>query len=404
MSRVADATIKGFIYQFYKSIEEILKSSSDEVITLEGVIEDIDIEGDDGLKAVQCKYHEGVDKLTNSNIYKPIAQMIARYNANPEENISYHLYAYFPNEESGENTTIDSNFIGALFNSADTQIVKILKEVEQETLNKEDFLSKLKFEIGLKMEELEQSIITLFENESFKKTEIEEVIFPKALEVVGRMSYNKVEENRKITKQELIKLLKATKNAVMPIWALELKSYQQILSKIRKQNDTNLKSNTRKRAFIFSPDETDHFMDDIINFIKEYTEKYFFKPLHIHPPLFCFITSDMKLNLIKERLAQKDIRFEDGIAGTKFIESWFYKKPILGHKENEVQQHEFKLRILDSRYLKSLNRNKPDDFFLIGKIDTNTYELDGSDTNISTISVKNISELEYVFYLRSTNE
>lgn len=41
MGRIADATIKGFMYQFNLSLNEILKSA-DEVIKIEGIIEDID--------------------------------------------------------------------------------------------------------------------------------------------------------------------------------------------------------------------------------------------------------------------------------------------------------------------------------------------------------------------------
>jgi len=42
MNRQADSTIKGFLYQFNKSIVEVLKNANAE-ITVEGVIEDIDV-------------------------------------------------------------------------------------------------------------------------------------------------------------------------------------------------------------------------------------------------------------------------------------------------------------------------------------------------------------------------
>lgn len=44
MSRVADSTIQGFLYQFNITLQEILRSSEDDEITVEGIIEDIDIE------------------------------------------------------------------------------------------------------------------------------------------------------------------------------------------------------------------------------------------------------------------------------------------------------------------------------------------------------------------------
>ena len=43
MSRTADYTIQGFLYQFNKTLLEILKAPEDNSVTVEGVIEDIDI-------------------------------------------------------------------------------------------------------------------------------------------------------------------------------------------------------------------------------------------------------------------------------------------------------------------------------------------------------------------------
>lgn len=42
--RQANSTIKGYLYQFNKSIFEILSADDEASITLEGVIEDIDIQ------------------------------------------------------------------------------------------------------------------------------------------------------------------------------------------------------------------------------------------------------------------------------------------------------------------------------------------------------------------------
>ena len=60
MGRVADSTIKGFMYQFNLSLNEILKSN-DETIGMEGIIEDIDKVSSSEVTAIQCKYHERVE-------------------------------------------------------------------------------------------------------------------------------------------------------------------------------------------------------------------------------------------------------------------------------------------------------------------------------------------------------
>ena len=43
MGRSADYTIQGFLYQFNKTILEILAAENDQLITIEGIIEDIEI-------------------------------------------------------------------------------------------------------------------------------------------------------------------------------------------------------------------------------------------------------------------------------------------------------------------------------------------------------------------------
>ena len=56
--RQADSAIRGYLYQFNKSIYEILQLADGAEITLEGVIEDIDIQSLSSTTTIQCKYHE----------------------------------------------------------------------------------------------------------------------------------------------------------------------------------------------------------------------------------------------------------------------------------------------------------------------------------------------------------
>jgi hypothetical protein len=73
MSRTADYTIQGFIYQFIVTLQKLLSiSDSNSAIVVEGLIEDIDVITPTGVEATQCKYHESKDNFTLSAIYKPV--------------------------------------------------------------------------------------------------------------------------------------------------------------------------------------------------------------------------------------------------------------------------------------------------------------------------------------------
>ena len=94
--RQANNTIKGYLYQFNKSILEIMNADEDASITLEGVIEDIDIELSGSTTTIQCKYHED-KKYHISSVAAPILEMICHYHECSVigKNMSYVLYAYY---------------------------------------------------------------------------------------------------------------------------------------------------------------------------------------------------------------------------------------------------------------------------------------------------------------------
>jgi len=94
--RQADSAIRGYLYQFNKSIYEILQLADGAEITLEGVIEDIDIQSLSSTTTIQCKYHED-KKFKISDVAAPILEMFSHYcecNA-LGKSVSYILYAYY---------------------------------------------------------------------------------------------------------------------------------------------------------------------------------------------------------------------------------------------------------------------------------------------------------------------
>ena len=115
MGRIADSTIKGFMYQFNLSLNEILKSTN-EIVKIEGIIEDIDRINEENITAIQCKYHEEVEKFQWSKVSKPILQMLKAYTNSDGNKISFILYAFFPSEQLGEKT-VSKNEINEMLNT-----------------------------------------------------------------------------------------------------------------------------------------------------------------------------------------------------------------------------------------------------------------------------------------------
>jgi hypothetical protein len=128
MPRTADYTIQGFLYQFNKTALEILKAQDDDTITVEGIVEDIEVASTASLTAIQCKYHEASASFTASAVYKPILQMLKHFSENPTANIRYVLFAHFPGVSTTP-PTIDKSTMQAALESKDKELAKHVKAV-----------------------------------------------------------------------------------------------------------------------------------------------------------------------------------------------------------------------------------------------------------------------------------
>ena len=113
-TRTADFTIQGFLYQFNKTLAELLSSSDSSTITVEGIVEDIEVTLKGKTKAIQCKYHEGKGKFNFSSIYKPVLQMMEHFHNNRTLEVNYKLYAYFPTEVTASRPVTQQELLEAL--------------------------------------------------------------------------------------------------------------------------------------------------------------------------------------------------------------------------------------------------------------------------------------------------
>lgn len=127
--RSAESTIAGYLYQFDKTIIELIQSSEENtVICVEG-IEDIDIDDLSELdnKSIQVKYYaKTIFKI--SDIKEPIQQMFKHFRdevlGNGSKRRNYYLYAHF--KSGSEKLILDDN--KNLIDQDDKDVLNFLKE------------------------------------------------------------------------------------------------------------------------------------------------------------------------------------------------------------------------------------------------------------------------------------
>jgi hypothetical protein len=293
MSRTADYTIQGFIYQFIITLQTILESSNPNAeIVVEGVIEDIDVLTPIEIEAIQCKYHEGKDKFTLSAIYKPVLQMLCYSQKNTTSKIKYRLYAHFPNETVGDKVTLTKADIKAILRTEDKNFKKYITELTS-FKDTDEFISRFEMEYGASLEDSQKAVIVALSKEGFSTEDAEEIFFPNAIHRIAELSIKHNEAERKITKNDFVATLKEKKKTAINRWTKELQSFEKLLKKRREQLRENLNKNLRERVIILDSEYIKDFSSKSVQLIEELANKYNSKIKLHQSPLISIIADDV---------------------------------------------------------------------------------------------------------------
>ena len=393
MNREADYTIKGFIYQFNLTLLKILESNDDTEITIEGIIEDIDLKDGDQIEAVQCKYHETKEAYTLSLFYKPILQMMVHYCKNNNPLVEYTLYAHLPNQKDEIKLTIKD--IDKITSTNDSNLAKYVSQID-ESFDAEDFLNHFKIELGASFDELVKSTKIKLSSDNFDPSEIDTLIYPNAINEIANYSIKHDAIQRKVTKSDFLKLLKEIRKTAITKWTLSLKDFKKIIEARKKQLKPNLDKNSRLRYFLISDEDIEDFDQSIVTFISEYIDKFHSKPTHIQTPVFALDCDQVKFDEIRLRLFKKGIKFRDGfVTPAVFDENYFYELPITKVVSKNEIQREFSIRLLRYEQKSHILVKKPcDDLFVITSKEH--PELYQEDLTIEQISINKLQELKYI--------
>lgn len=126
--------------------------------------------------------------------------------------------------------------------------------------NLDDFLNKrFCFFIGREYQSLEEENKKLLCENGFSKEDVNDIVFPNAIQIIAALSVLKDDGARNITREELLTKLKSVKKTAISRWTRELSNYKVLLSNRKKQLRTGLNVNYRKRCFIFDPDQIENF-------------------------------------------------------------------------------------------------------------------------------------------------
>lgn len=385
MGRSADYTIQGFLYQFNQTLSELLKAADDAEITIEGIVEDIEVASFSGTKAIQCKYHEAQSNYTLSTLYHPLLQMMKHFKSNPDAKIHYYLFAHFPD---GPNIVISAADLNGVLKSKNKEFKGLIGDVEGVDVNR--FLNVFTLSVTSKYDDLMDENGKQLEALGFSKAEVETLFYPNAIQIIADLSIKHDVKLRKITKKDFLESLRRIRSTAVSQWTLALKTRRKVLETRRKQLKERLNTNARLRHLVIFPVFLEQFDDQIVLFIKSFIDKYHFKLAHTQTPLFALDVPQDVFDEIAERLVGKDVAPNHGRPVKAFSEVYFFREPMV-----QKDKKEFVLRFIRwDDYKKLALTIKADDFFVIGHGDITA--VDTKDVTLEVLDAENFEEIKYM--------
>ena len=349
-TRSAEASIKGYNYQFLHTIYDILDANNDDEFTVEG-IEDLDIENADEKELIQYKYHES-KKYLPSEVDKPIGLMFNHFLKNQDSAIKYKLFAYFAEKEEEQLDSDSLKYILGLSKAKKAIDDGIYRLINDEELRKK-FLGKFEINFTSKYEEVEAGIILKFEeNFSLTNEESKIIYLANSVKIINDLAIQPDEDKRKITRRDFIEKLESLKNKLYYSYIFKEKGIASFKKVIKNQKQAyNIKKMSSTYVVQIGNYKREKITELIINLVKKFYykgNKENYKPLVVILDCEKEKYLEVKKSIHKAILSLREaLVINDGNEDYFFNELIFNMEPIttkrpLRSKVNQVN-YNFKL-------------------------------------------------------------
>lgn len=427
--RQADSTIKGYLYQFNKSILEILEAENDATIVLEGIIEDIDIHLPSSTMTIQCKYHED-KKYQVSSVAVPILEMLCHYceSSYLGKRVFYILYAYYAENVDVVDMDAFLDFLGStrdkdilckyfhrIYTIPDSNILTIANKVHKSKVEKEqlvnyyktnrtvlairanipEFWKSFTYVKAEQFDTLKEKVVRKLEEITDRDTAIT-MYYPNAFSLVASLSAKATVQEREITKRKLVAFLSQQKSVLLNKWTLEILDGEKIIRAKKVHLASAFALNSDVRAFVFSDTFLETVGDSIVSFIQEYLNKYFKKPKLQKPPIFIFgngSTTLMQNTLLALYKYQRSVN--TGLIGNAFVEDSFV------NNTNCAPNYVCKMAMLHDVSVDILERCHVNQLYIVGTV---AEALLSANYVVEELGVRDINTFRYLVGLSKTLE
>ncbi len=339
--------LKGYAYQFDKSILDILgQEDENQQIGIEKIQ---DIDSDDYV--TQVKYREARN-YSATLLREPVLQLVEEYKNHSDKN--YILYCHFKDKDSGDYipSKTDLESMLAKIDGTSAKAVRIngrLGALSEET--KGGFLKKFKVVFAPPFQEQFVSVLDILKLEHPSASEDEIIFHYSQIEyyLIRLVIDHPREEERICTKAEILKYISNTRKVVFTSSFEEFKGKEAYFNFVRGKFELPRKD---RHNFIFLGNVVEDDTVSVIDLVDRITENYYLKAMVNIKPLV-FVIDEKYVETVKKGLIQREILFNDGYEQIYFSPDIFGAEPVANKvskgknkSTDSLSRISFKIRII----------------------------------------------------------
>lgn len=264
-NRSANATIKGYFYQFDHTIVTLLEATTPQASVVVEGIEDIDLNDENESTFVQCKYYEG-SEYNHSVIKDAVIQMVKHFYSAGCPNVSifkYRLYGHYKNGQAKLPANFDIAFLKKNFLTFENKKVttKVHEQLGISDAQLTNFRSLLEIDLNApSYDDQQKKIMKLLVSQipGCKADDAEVFYYPNAINVIQTLAIRADANDRKITKAHLISKVNR-KEIVFDLWLRQKFGDEYYAKSIKRKYFKFSSTKVPKASRIFVVDITDEF-------------------------------------------------------------------------------------------------------------------------------------------------
>ncbi|TFC19921.1 hypothetical protein [Cryobacterium sp. MDB2-10] len=352
-ARAAGPAIRGYVYQFDRTILEILNFSGDGCLRIEGV-EDVDILDAAGASAIQIKYLAAAKYASPKTLRDPLLDMLRSFSEGFEWNYILHVYfgAGVPPVELSVDEIKDSLTKRI---RATGESIRLYDGISDATIGR--FVTRLEIRIGDSFEEQRQHVIQRIAGAlGCTEEDARDLHYAIALRLIQERAMASSEINRMLSKQSLIDGMNV-RDLLYGRWHRETigsEAYGRAVA--RRLKTAGFGRVDRYRALLLeaAPEDVSRVADLAGELARDFGGKR--RLTTAKPWTLVLRASDDVVHRVKTALIERGIAFNDGYESICFSPRIFEAPPLLNTKGQSavIAKSSYVIRVLSESNFEQL--------------------------------------------------